>query len=69
MIFLGRFISWYIYQSLQVSGDYVPTIRRNSRPKHAELINMLRNKRTKENSASSWLYFQDYTGMHGQQNI
>jgi len=28
-----------------------------------------RNKHTKENCAPSWLYLQDYTGMHGQQNI
>jgi hypothetical protein len=28
-----------------------------------------RNKHTKKNCAPSWLYLQDYTGMHGQQNI
>jgi hypothetical protein len=26
-------------------------------------------KHTKKNCARSWLYLQDYTGMHGQQNI
>jgi len=31
--------------------------------------NTLRNKHTKKNCAPSWLYLQDYTGMHGQQNI
>jgi hypothetical protein len=36
-----------------------------SHPKHAEK----RNKHTRKNRASSWLYVQDYTGMHGQQNI
>jgi len=28
-----------------------------------------RNKHTKKNCAPSWLYIQDYTGMHDQQNI
>ena len=28
-----------------------------------------RNKHTKKNCAPSWLYLQDYTEMHGQQNI
>ena len=28
-----------------------------------------RNKHIKENCSPSWLYLQDYTGMHGQQNI
>ena len=28
-----------------------------------------RNKHTKKNCAPSWLYLQDYTRMHGQQNI
>jgi hypothetical protein len=28
-----------------------------------------RNKHTKKNCAPSWLYLQDYTGLHGQQNI
>jgi len=28
-----------------------------------------RNKYTKKNCAPSWLYLQDYTGMHGQKNI
>ena len=28
-----------------------------------------RNKHTKKNCAPSWLYLQDYTGKHGQQNI
>jgi hypothetical protein len=37
----------------------------HSRPKHVEK----RNKYTKKNCAPSWLYLQDYTGMHGQQNI
>ena len=37
----------------------------HSRPKHVEK----RNKRTKKNSSPSWLCLQDYTGMHGQQNI
>jgi len=27
------------------------------------------NKHTKENCAPSWLYLQDYTGIHCQQNI
>jgi hypothetical protein len=36
-----------------------------SRPKHVEK----RNKHTKNNCAPSWLYLQDYTRMHGQQNI
>ena len=34
-------------------------------PKHVEK----RNKHTKKNCAPSWLYLQDYTGMHGQQDI
>jgi hypothetical protein len=34
------------------------------RPKHVEK----RNKHTKKNFAPSWLYLQDYAGMHGQQN-
>jgi len=37
----------------------------HSRPKHVEK----RNKHTKEDCAPSWLYLQDYTGMHGQQNM
>ena len=37
----------------------------HSRPKHVER----RNKHTKKTCAPSWLYIQDYTGMHGQQNI
>ena len=28
-----------------------------------------RNKHIKKNCAPSWLYLQDYAGMHGQQNI
>jgi len=28
-----------------------------------------RNKHTKKNCAPSWLYLQDYAGMHGQQNV
>jgi hypothetical protein len=36
-----------------------------SRPIYVEK----RNKRTKKNCAPSWLYLQDYTAMHGQQNI
>jgi len=35
-----------------------------SRPKHVET-----DKYTKKNCAPSCLYLQDYTGMHGQQNI
>ena len=27
-----------------------------------------RNEHTKKNCAPSWLYLQDYTGLHGQQN-
>jgi hypothetical protein len=34
-------------------------------PEHAEK----RNKHTKKNCAPSWLYLQDHTGMHSQQNI
>ena len=41
----------------------------HSRPKHVEIDIILRNKRTKKNCAPRWLYLQDYTGMHGQQNI
>ena len=37
----------------------------HSHPKHVEK----RNERTKKNCAPSWLYLQDYTRMHGQQNI
>jgi len=37
----------------------------HSRPKHVEK----RNKHTKKNCSPSWLYLQDYTGTHGQQNI
>jgi len=37
----------------------------HSRPKQVEK----RNKRTKKNFAPNWLYLQDYTGMHCQQNI
>ena len=113
-LFLVYLFLLYLYQSLHVSGDYVPIIRRNicvyatlgtcysvwmtvwysnlhnrqsftlnnkyqvshkhrcfswwwthSRPKHVETdINI-----PKINCAPSWLYLQDYTGMHGQQNI
>jgi hypothetical protein len=28
-----------------------------------------RNKHTKKKCAPSWFYLQDYTGMHGQQNV
>jgi len=28
-----------------------------------------RNEHIKKNCAPSWLYLQDYTGMHGQQNV
>jgi len=34
-------------------------------PKHVKK----RNIHTKKNCAPSWLYIQDYTGMHGQQNF
>ena len=37
----------------------------HSRPKHVEKG----NGHTKKNCAPRWLYLQDYTGMHGQQNI
>jgi hypothetical protein len=37
----------------------------HSRPKHVER----RNKHTKKNCVTTWRYLQDYTGMHGQQNI
>ena len=37
----------------------------HSRPKHVEK----RNKHTKNNCAPSWLYLQNYTGIHGQRNI
>ena len=37
----------------------------HSRLKHVEE----RNKHTKKNYTPSWLYSQDYTGMHGHQNI
>jgi len=36
-----------------------------SRPKHVEK----RSKYTKKNCAPIWLYLQDYTRMHGQQNL
>jgi len=36
----------------------------HSRSKHVEK----RNKHTKKNCTPSWLYLQDYTGMHGQRN-
>jgi len=36
----------------------------HSRPKHVEK----RNIHTKKNCVPSWLYLQDYTGMHGQQH-
>ena len=36
----------------------------HSRPKHVEI-----DKYSKKNCAPSWLYLQDYTDMHGQQNI
>jgi len=32
------------------------------------LINILKNKHTKKNCATSWLYLQNYTVMYGQQN-
>jgi hypothetical protein len=34
-------------------------------PKHVEK----RNKHTKKNCAPSWLYLQDWTGIHEQQSI
>ena len=37
----------------------------HSRPKHAEK----RTKHTKKNCVLSWLYLQDYTETHGQQNL
>ena len=37
----------------------------HSHPKHVEI----RNKHTKKNCAPSWVYLQDYTRMHRQQNI
>jgi len=40
----------------------------HSRPKHVE-IDILRINILIINCAPSWLYLQDYTGMHGQQNI
>jgi hypothetical protein len=36
-----------------------------NRPKHAEKI----NKHNKKNCAPSWLHLQDYTRIHGQQNM
>ena len=37
----------------------------HSHPKHVQK----RKKHTKKNCAPRWLYLQQYTGMHGQQNI
>ena len=38
--------------------------------KHSRLRRVeKRSKRTKQYCAPSWLYLQDYTGVHGQQNI
>jgi hypothetical protein len=51
------------YQASQktvVSADDGPIVARNMK----RLINTLRI-----NCAPSWFYLQDYTGMHGQQNI
>ena len=45
--------------------SYFSWWREHSRPKRVEK----RNKHTKKNCAPSWLYLQDYTGMHSQQNI
>ena len=42
------------------SADHTPPIQR-----HIEK----RNKYIKQNCPPSWTYLQDYTGMHGQQNI
>ena len=45
--------------------NYFSWWRAHSYPKQVQK----RNKRTKKYCASSWLYLQDYRGMHGQQNI
>ena len=54
-------------EKFQVSHRYscLSWLWAHSRPKYVEN----RNKHTKKNCAPSWLYLQDYTGMHGQQNI
>jgi hypothetical protein len=39
-------------------GTQSPETRREKKKKH-----------TKKNCAPSWLYLQDYTGVHGQHNI
>jgi hypothetical protein len=41
----------------------------HSHPKHVEIDKYTKNKYTENKLCTSWLYLQDYTGMHGQQNI
>ena len=71
---LYRWLSgMYTRQSSTLSDKYQVSHRysyfswwwAHSRPKHVEK----RNKHTKKSCAPSWLYLQDYTRMHGQQNI
>jgi len=44
---------------------YALYTRQSSTKKHVEK----RNKHTKKNYAPSWLYLQNYTEKHGQQNL
>jgi hypothetical protein len=82
-IFLSMFISFlymsgmqgtvHTRQSSTQSDKYQVSLRysylswwwAHSRPKHVEK----RNKHTKKNCAPSWFHLEDYTGLHGQQNI
>jgi len=67
--------SWYVnFFSLHVLGDYVTIIRRNNCI-YTTLCTCYSVWMTvwcvgwNENCVPSWLYLQDYTRTHGQQNI
>jgi hypothetical protein len=80
---VAQFFLVCLFFSLHVSGDYVQIIRRNNcifaalgtcysvwmTVWYAGCTKHTRNKHTKKNCAPRWLYLQDYTRMHGQQNI
>jgi hypothetical protein len=60
------FISFlYMFRATVCPSSAETTVFMHSRPKHTEK----RNNHTKKNCAPSWLCLQDYTGIHGQQNV
>ena len=80
-IFLLMLVLFYIYSTNILSIMIINRIYENQNLLSLQLVSflvglrtyqhpcILRNKRTEKNCAPSWLYLEDYTGMHRQQNV